>query len=876
MEIEETSRPLESSGKKKKHVLAPQDLTLELDEQGELFFYDNVKTRAQNQFKPVLGDLNWLFRLNYFVGGASSGGVELSDALIENKLKQTVKNVSKFIFDNKKIRIHLGSPILEQFFRIISLLVANNEIDTIIKTNMDSKLISCLLKLYLHVLNIFKDFEFDLNYKYSGDLSLTNKQTLLTQISLINPLLIAISCAFKPENSVNSNQLINILALIFTYLLKNQILIKSVLDSFIINNSTNMAMFQAFNKLWEKTLNHHIELEAQKQQKTYLPGPISILNRIDAINTEAHDLSLVELNQIFPYKLSSYVYELSESLLKIYSNLVNIEHNSNLLISIDNLLLLVNTDFNCELLIELLNTFNLTDHFMSLLKQASFKHQLNYILIKLSNYQHLIKFNSSSYILRTSVFLNHSLTALKNDKKLQYKILLEVNDHNYKINFQKEYPIVTSLVNSLIFINNSFEFFKDHLILSEIGCYLTLPKIFTNVSDIISDSLVKFVNPAYKKTNLLVNKFNYPPLPKSSFLYFNIENLNKISEVQLNIKNFNILNNCVILNLLILTKVLNNYITYKVETSLEIKDLNQVNKLMEIKSVNLIINDYFKTFFNVLVLVNEYCIKSNKNNKIYYDLNSIASLLKNIVTKLISKVFKIFSSFAILNFLNFIDELSDFDLSLQKISIGLLNHFIFHSHGNQMDLKMAIMNNKVLKLKLTHYVNKWNDGSSVYRQFERLLSLPPVNYELVLFNIGRFQRLLGYEVSHKNDLTVGGGNASAVENAANSSPLSSSSSNLVLNTIGLNSLSITAPSTTTASASNHDNSSIMMNQKNTNSYSMNYTKSTMPTFVPQTQLLSESFPQSYQPALQHPQPQKQFDNRSLYSYSSFDQFNSNY
>lgn len=677
--------------------------------------------------KEALKSLNRLIEINKVVPNADS------NQDFDGEIKTLIEKVAPFIKglsagDLSNVCSKEAKSILE----IVSLMIANLTVNDFIKTEIDLSLIQKMQTIYLSILESLRNNE------------LKSESFLLTRTSLISPLLITISFSFKLKAST-SPTLIKILAILFTYLINNKSLFDPVAKLFAINSSTNIEMFQVFNKLWEKTLEVPQEVQLDIKQS---PGPITIINRIDMVNNFVLSPNLV--NHIIPYTPGQYLYQLSQCSLRASSILMNIKSGVEVKRKATELLGLVTTDLNCEVLLILIETLDVSDILVKLFENDEYKERLGYVFSKLSLYssfkrQNVLLEKLSSKVLKTDIMFHLESSSIE-----RYKVLFELLDHNNKIDFHTDFPLAFSIERSLYLIDWDFELQKDHLILSELGSTMDLPAIFIYSCSILSSALLKFTNhtktlPSFLERTLELTRF--PPLPKSDF------SANKsffLSNTQLNFKNSRLVTNALAHCLSILHKIIIGYVDIK-DWIHPIRNVDDTSDDLSYQASDKFLLLNYSASFAVLNTVNELSQKSTGyNNDIYspifYDLSSTSHVLKLQIFQLYEDLFELYDSFGFFKLIKFIMKISMTDLELQKVSIKILNHLIFHSNNG---LKESISENELLLKLLRQYVIFWNDGSTAYKQFEDFLGLQPSTTELVTFDTNTHLRTLGINAEYR-------------------------------------------------------------------------------------------------------------------------------
>lgn len=698
---------------------------LELDTDGRFEIFESYSKETCE----LVNDLNKLLNID----GKTESEATLENG-IDDEIKTLVERVKPFIdtLDGDALG-NIDSESVKSFLQSISLVLANFIVNDFIKTEIDTRMIDKMTNIYIAILDLLRSCQHD---KYSF---------LLSRTSFISPLLITISFSLK-LNTGESSKLIKILAVLFTYLVKNQSLFESVVKMFTIDPTTNIEMFQVFNKLWEKTLETPQGNQFSVRQG---PGPISIINRMDTLNNFVTSPLLID--HVFPYTPSQYISQLCQSSLKTHAILSNIKNGKNISAGLLEFVTFVANDIDSEVLLLLIESTGLNDVLLKLYDNGNYQTQLGYIFSKISQISYIDNDNSIS-----SKFLNMVLTKdinkpLESSIQKRYQVLFEVIDHSHDINFLQDFGMSLSLEKALFFINRDFELMKDHLLLANLGSSLNLPALFIHITFVLCKALLKFTNdnksiPKFLEESLSFKKM--PPLPKSEFLDFDS---NSISPSQLNLKNFQRVTNSLNMCLSILNKIILNY--SNVESWIHpMKKLEAIDDTLEYQSADKFLQINFSAYFAVLMVSNEFLQKSKNYgddyySAIFYDLSSIGHVLKLQTFLIFDKLLHLYDSFAFFKLVKFIMKISMLDLDLQKSSIKILDHLIFHTNNG---MKEASENNELIRKLLQQYILLWSDGTEIYKRFENILGLKSNTVELVNFDTNAHLKFLGITPPESN------------------------------------------------------------------------------------------------------------------------------
>lgn len=674
--------------------------------------------------KDALGALNKLIMIQRTVDPVVDTSKD-----IDGEIRSLVDQVTPFI---KTLDLDTLSKVESEdvigFLEVISLMIANFTVNDFIKTEIDSSLIDKMLTIYLSVLEILRFGKFK-GHSY-----------LLTRTSLISPLLITISFSFKLK-STESPTLIKVLASLFTLLMTRQSLFDPVVKLFAMNSTTNIEMFQVFNKLWERTL----EIPADSQLDTkQSPGPTSIINRINALSN--YELSSGIINQVFPFIPSQYLYQLSQSSLKAHTVLSNLKSGKEVTSNITDLLGFVIDDLNTEVLLTMIDTLDVTDLLLQYFEEEQYKSQLGYVFAKISQSSNFNIHGSVSRKLIPKILTRDVLFELESSENERYKVLFELLDHNPKIDFHSDFSMVFAIEAALSLIDRDFDLQKDFSILSNLGSSVNLPALFVYSGFLLSNALLKFANPTKSLPHFLdeiMQLKRFPPLPKSEFFDFSHIFLSKSQQ---NLKNPRIVTNALFHCLSILHKIVTGFCEVK-DWVHPIQNVNDTDNDLEYQATDKFLFLNYSAFFGVLHTVNELLQKSTGyyNNDhfsaIFYDLSSIGNTLKLQTFQLFEDLFQFYDTFAFYKLVKFIMKVSMTDLELQKFSIKILNHLVFHSNNG---IKDSIKDNDLILKLLEQYVTLWNDGSTEYKQFENFLGLEQTSSEKAIFDTISHLKFLGF------------------------------------------------------------------------------------------------------------------------------------
>ncbi|ODV74789.1 Vir1p CYBJADRAFT_62192 [Cyberlindnera jadinii NRRL Y-1542] len=613
-----------------------------------------------------------------------------------------------------------------QFIRVVSLLCANDKINELIKSEMTPNIIDTILKVYLKILDTLKD----LGSLYSN---------LLSNLSLISPLLITISFSFKMKYD-KSDTLTKVLALLFIYHLTIDRLLENVVKMFSVNSSTNMDVFEVFNKLWERTLQLPTTTVHDIKRA---PGPITILNKIHLLKDLEMSADVIE--QVFPYLPNEILLGCSKQVSPIYSALLSLKslkgdvfalENSTTDISLllSNLITSLNSDLACELMLLLADVLDVSDSLLEL-DQGPFGDVVKYIIFKISSTLDLKNPLLNTKLL-SRIMNTEFLGALHESIYARYKVIFELIDHNYKIDFTQDFQMAILLERSLSSIDSRFELVEDHHVVSEYGSIFSIDSLFLYSNFIINKSILQFVNPNKQLPQTFMDYMNlkrFAPLPRSNFTDIHLDG---IPTSQINANNVYRLINGSLLCLSIQRKILQQYMVANEDLNLKVNfDGNHVG--LSYRCMDKAMKLCFTSLFTSLMISTEL-----KHSGVFNpEYTSAAKILKLKVFGIFQDLFQLYGSFAFYLLLKFITEASNHDLELHAISIGLLNHIIFHSDNG---LEEQIQESRLITLLLTSLVKKWDDGSDRYRKLARLMGLPRVEMVKVKFDKITLLKELGF------------------------------------------------------------------------------------------------------------------------------------
>jgi hypothetical protein len=611
----------------------------------------------------------------------------------------------------------VGDQEHQSFIQVLSLWISSGKINRIINNDMSIELIDYISDHYIETIEVFRNWR---------DSDSRSRNLLFLNCSFISPLLITISFSFK-FNYPKSKRLIKILSLVSIYHLNSSFqLFDQFIKLFMLTDSTNMEVFDVFNKLWAKTLENTIEQVTLDDR--FLPGPVSLLNRFELLRESSMSTELID--QIIPYDSNEFLLILSKNLVTIYSQLKLIKNaqgdSGSICGALSAIMSFLSTDYGSELILTVIANLNLEEDLFNLqsAENQEFKPVINYIFFKCS---HLLNLNSATISpLTKSIPTTNIVNAIEVSDFARCKIFFEVIDHNLKTDFSKDFQLLFSLETSLFYQWKQYNLSEHIDSLAELGSCLSVDGIHNNLNFILQNALINQINPKRELPSsfkAIINYKRFPPLPRSDFLGFQIHDIT--SEHQLNLKNFTRLIDCLLLNTSIIQKTLNAEISKREQlgftNDLKGKDLNS-----NFTATDLLLDQTLTALYINFIIADELKMKSfgyvNKLSSTFFDYGSISNVLKLQTFKIMQRLFYLYDTFGLYKLLKFVTEISLQDLKLQKISISLLNHLFFHTN----DLKMQSM---VSKNSLTHsllkeYILAWNEPSmTLYKEFNDFLKI---------------------------------------------------------------------------------------------------------------------------------------------------------
>jgi hypothetical protein len=641
-------------------------------------------------FGPLVESLNQLKLIDQGTNHGGNDDLDSNVALLLKNVSEAIKDFdSSYIVDEKT----------REFLRVVSIASASDKINELIKLDMNTGLIDKIVAIYLNIIDVMKSMRHS-----SGQ--------LLSRTSFISPLLITISFSFKLKHP-KSNSLVKILTMIFVFHLNHRPLIESIVKMFSVNSSTNMDVFEVFNKLWETTL----QLPTDTSQVVkHSPGPITLMNRVHILRDCTMSIHLID--QILPYQPNQMLLRLSKDIVSIYSALLGLKNNLDTSVFL-NIMSLLNSEMSCETFLSLTETLGMSQDLLKLREDPEFNTTLDYILFKISSTLNLknpkLGIQYISKITQADVF-----DAIDESIYARYKVVFETIDHNYKINFHCDYQMSFLLENALCTIEKQFKLIDDQHVITEFGSIFSIESLFIYNLFIAQRSILENVNPDREiplNFMALMNLKRFPPLPRSNFTDFSIKN---ITGAQINTKNLQRLINSTHLCLLILKKIIREYI--KAKGPLDNNDrLDGKYISMEYRATEELLKHYFTSLFTVLIVSNELCTKAQTLSNSFFDYESTGKVLRLQVFQIFEDLFLRYGSFAFYVLLQFVTQVSECDLQLQELSMMLLNHLTFHSSTS---LKNEAVKNDIIKSLIKNFVTTWDDGSIDYSYFNKLLGLP--------------------------------------------------------------------------------------------------------------------------------------------------------
>lgn len=657
----------------------------------------------------------------------------------EHQLSSLLKNFSGLIsllrpscFGDKQTR---------QLGKLVALLWANDKVNEMVKQAITLELIDEILRLYLGILDVMKSMEH-------------TRGCLLSRTSLISPLLITISFAYKIKYT-KVDLLVKVLTILFVFHLQHPPLLETLVKMFSVNSSTNMDVFEVLNKLWEKTL----QLSTGKNfDIKYSPGPVTLLNRIEIFK---HRQLLADLiDHILPYSSNAMLLKISKDVISIYSAIIGLQKGADTSAFLT-IISLTTTNLSAETMHLLIRTMQLENMMLKLYDNVELSPVMEHILYKMGSSLNLNDTTTStSYI--SKLMDTEILTALDQSIYARYKVIFELLDHNYKLDFYKDFQMAILLETALHTIHSHFDLIEDHHVVTEYGSIFSIEALFIYSSFIIQRSILESISPNGSLPDSFIRRMELKriaPVPRSNFTDLTFKSL---STSFVSIKNFERLLYSSSLCLSIMEKILDEYIT----ANSSLNTTEGRDQSMEYGIVDQLLTHYFTSLFTALIVANELCVKAKSNERIFYDYESQSKMLKLQVFKLFEKLFQLYGSFALFLLLQFIESVSEQDLELQTILLTLLNHLVFHTGPT---LKHDILNNESIKSLVTRFLMTWDDGSASYEQLNQLVQNPGRNFTLVPFDRIKFVNHCGLSEDIENTPT----SASSVDPMRFSSDVSS-------------------------------------------------------------------------------------------------------
>lgn len=699
--------------------LSIQDNGVDKKEDFCLALPDNGVILAGGQSASLLTDLvAALNKLKSIDDDNASTSLDINDTIVKELCKEVSANMDALPSCQIKY-LHIQSLL-----QVIALVHASYELNELIMKEMSNDLIDKILGIYLDALYVLKHLP-----KQTGN--------LLSRVSFISPLLITISFSFKIQYP-NSPSLLKVLSLIFAYHLKHRSLLVETMKLFSFNGITNLEVFEVFNKLWEKTLEAP---GTQGLDPKFAPGPLTLTRRLEAITSTYVELTVVD--QILPYSPNQGLLKLTKDTVTVYNCLSSLNPQS----GIKDLLPIVNilsSTLDQELVLCLAGTLGLQHLLISLHQIPDLKDTMNFIFFHLGN---CAVASNSQVLFTNSMLLTADIyDAFNSSKYARYKAVFELVDHNYKIDFTKDYQMVMAIEGALSTINSDFSLAEDHKILFEFGSTFSIDSLFNYTTSIISTGLLKFVSPFREiptKFTKTMSLERFAPLPRSNFLGFKF--INNTFERQINLRNFDRLVSSAHTCLEIMGNILEGYThsndRFRTKDSLFCNDAN-----LQYCANHVLLEQYFTTLFTVLILAHEMMTRgegrtNNMKSSVVYDYMSIGNVLKLQVFQLFTDLFQLYGSFGAYELVQFIEMVSHEDLEMQRIGVVLLNHLIFHSSE---DFKKYVVENGIINKKICTFVKYWDDGSTLYTPLLDLLKIGErKEFTVVVFEKQRYLDILG-------------------------------------------------------------------------------------------------------------------------------------
>lgn len=668
-------------------------------------------TSSSGEFAHLVALLNELKLLDQSIGK----GDEL-DAKVAYLIKELQPLAAKLI------DMCSMDESTRDFLRLVSLLFANGKVNDLIKQEMSTEVIDEICVLYLGTLDTLRYMQH-------------NRGVLISNVSLISPLLITISFSFRLMYK-QSDSLMKILSILFVFHLQHKELLQTTIDLFCINASTNMEVFEVFNKLWEKTLQLP---NGDSFESKRLPGPVSTLNKIFLLRE--YPMSLELLDHVFPYQSNQMLLRCSKEVVSIYSALLSLRSNPDTSVLLTIISLLQN-DLSCEVMVGLIDVMEMDSLLLSLYDSKSeFRSAIEFILFKISGNIDLsdprIQMKFVSKIFKTEV-----LDALDESIYARYKVIFELVDHNYKIDFAKDFQMSMLLEQSLSTIDSQFELIQDHDVLAQYGSIYCMESLFTYANFIINKSILGFMNPKRELPREFLYTMDlkrFAPLPRSNFTDISLES---IPLAQINAKNINKLINSSLLCLSVVNTVVKKYFESKGSLNMSVH-IGETDSHLEYRCMDSLLKLHFTSLFTALIISNELCTRARDSPSSFFEYEPPAKIMRLKVFQLFENLFQLYGDFAIYLLVRFVTMASMHDLILQELSLQLLNHLTFHCKN---DLKDAIIGNDMISGMVKAFVTKWDDGSERYKEFNSLLRLSRAAMKQVPFDRLKYLKQLGYEV----------------------------------------------------------------------------------------------------------------------------------
>ncbi|KAH3680399.1 hypothetical protein WICMUC_000330 [Wickerhamomyces mucosus] len=654
---------------------------------------------------------------------------------LEEKIEQNLNILSPYF---KRFKIWDHNSSIQEFLKIVSLTIASFKINSMVKIEHTTpEIINQVIKIYLEVINVLKRLK-------PSD----SKNLLLSKCSFITPLLIYTSLNYKLKLHF-ADSLTKILTLILTYHLKTKPLLDGVANLF---QQSNSEVYQVFNKLWEKTFQRQRD---DNMDLNFIPGPREILNRFELF--QDYDTSLELIYQIIPYKSNNYILKLSQEVVSVYNILKSLNNSMNHETDkyyLCQLLPVLSTHIGSQSIGIMLQTLNIDIKFLNMKKQSGLFEEYQAIAFRVGSVIPLEKIENDLTIRLLSDALDTPiLEAIGHSAYARYKVLFEVIDHNYKIEFENDFQISLCLEMALLYTYRNFDIVEDHSAVTDLGSTFSLDGVLTHLIFLVNSALMKNLNPKKDFPKSLKDKINFgrfPPLPKSNFLDF--ESFSS-SKIQSNLSNFERLIHSNQLLSKIFAKLLQGYGENKDLVSFNGK-LGSLEINSEFRIQDVLLELYYTVLFSNLLVSNELISLSEYSSSIFYDYRSLGNIIKIQTFELFENIFQFFGSFAVFKLIQHIEELSMKDLKLQSIAFKLLHHLTFHSNKELIEI---IKNSNLISDLISDYVKLWNDGTDQYDDFLKLLELEnddKNSITLVPFDATDYLEILGYTKEHVSPLST--------------------------------------------------------------------------------------------------------------------------